>query len=225
MARRPLEIPVGSTDWVEQPPPTFPQRSWCDLSDGGIGPLVGPRGLPEAEAIPGDPPELAVTLLRCVGWLSRDDLSTRRGHAGPPIPTPGAQEEGTHRFQYTIVPHADGWESAFREAFAFETPMRAETARLHAGPLPADGSFLKVSPSYLVVSAVKRSERGGLLVVRAYNVGDHAVNGRFRPQCCPKRAVRLSLAEEEQGSLAVGDDGWVGVSIGTREVVTLGFEV
>jgi hypothetical protein len=35
-------------------------------------------------------PQIALTLLRCVGWLSRDDLSTRRGHAGPYMATPGA---------------------------------------------------------------------------------------------------------------------------------------
>ena len=32
-----------------------------------------------------------LTLLRCVGWLSRGDLGTRRGHAGPELPVPGPQ--------------------------------------------------------------------------------------------------------------------------------------
>ena len=38
--------------------------------------------------------DLLVTLLRCVGELSREDLPTRPGHAGWPTPAPGAQCRG-----------------------------------------------------------------------------------------------------------------------------------
>ncbi|MEN8196999.1 MAG: acyl-CoA dehydrogenase family protein, partial [Pseudomonadota bacterium] len=48
---------------------------------------------------------LAVTLLRAVGWLSRDDLPTRNHKAaGPMIPTPEAQCIGVHKFQLGILP-------------------------------------------------------------------------------------------------------------------------
>ena len=77
--------------------PTYPVWSFVDISDGNIGVALITDGLHEYEVIPGAPPELALTLLRSVGWLSRDDLSTRTGHAGPGLQTPGAQMPGVHR--------------------------------------------------------------------------------------------------------------------------------
>ena len=54
--------------------------------------MVANRGLPEVEFIPeGNETHIALTLLRCVGWLSREDMHCRRGHAGPELPTPEAQ--------------------------------------------------------------------------------------------------------------------------------------
>ncbi|HEY3523495.1 MAG TPA: glycosyl hydrolase-related protein, partial [Candidatus Limnocylindrales bacterium] len=65
--------------------------------------VVG-HGLPEYEALPVHRGlDLAVTLLRCVGWLSRDDLATRPGHAGPGVPTPDAQCNGPHTFRYALA--------------------------------------------------------------------------------------------------------------------------
>ena len=68
--------------------------------------------------------DLVVTLLRSIGTLSRDDLPTRRGHAGWPVATPEAQCLGAERLQLAIAPvrqrDIDGgtalpllWEDAF----------------------------------------------------------------------------------------------------------------
>lgn len=45
---------------------------------------------------------LEVTLLRSVGWLSRDDLRTRGGGAGPHLPTPEAQCMGEYTYEYAF---------------------------------------------------------------------------------------------------------------------------
>ena len=47
--------------------------------------------------------EIAVTLLRSVGWLSRDDFATRKNHAGPFLETPKAQTIGEWEFDYSII--------------------------------------------------------------------------------------------------------------------------
>lgn len=46
---------------------------------------------------------LALTLLRSVGELSRDALPERPGHAAWPMPTPLAQESGSHRIDLAFV--------------------------------------------------------------------------------------------------------------------------
>lgn len=45
---------------------------------------------------------LMVTLLRNIGWLSRRDMKSRKGGAGPSYETPDAQGIGKHSFDYSI---------------------------------------------------------------------------------------------------------------------------
>ncbi len=45
---------------------------------------------------------LTVTLLRNIGWLSRRDMLSRKGGAGPSYPTPNAQNLGEHKFNYSF---------------------------------------------------------------------------------------------------------------------------
>ncbi|MCS7011825.1 MAG: hypothetical protein NZL98_10690, partial [Anaerolineales bacterium] len=91
IVERRIGIPDYDETWVEQPRPEVPQRAFTSISDGQNRLTIANRGLPEVEVrqnASGNA-EIVLTLLRCVGWLSRDDFSTRRGHAGPFIETPG----------------------------------------------------------------------------------------------------------------------------------------
>jgi alpha-mannosidase len=180
VTRRParLEMPPAESaaEWAELPVNTQPQKRFVDLSDGESGLAVLNRGLPEYEVVAapnGNGDAVALTLLRCVEWLSREDLTTRRGHAGPMLNTPEGQGIGRHVFEYALVPHGGSWRSedalALRQAQEFEEPLRAVVTEQHDGPLGASWSFVHVAPASLVVSAIKRSERGDGLIVRVYN--------------------------------------------------------
>jgi alpha-mannosidase len=147
---RPIGLPeLGDATWAEDPRPEVPQRVFCDLSDGEHGLMLANRGLPEVAVLPAENggAEIALTLLRCVGWLSRGDLATRRGHAGPPIPTPGAQMLWTHTFEYTLIPHCGGWDAACHLAYAYASPMRAVVSDIHSGQLPPKERFLSIPES------------------------------------------------------------------------------
>ncbi len=110
-----------------------------------MGLMVANRGLPEIEALrAGQGTELALTLLRSVGWLSRADMSIRRGHAGPGLPTPEAQCIGEYTFEYALIPHGGAWMDAFDQAQAFNAPLRAVSTLAHAGALPSKSSFVEV---------------------------------------------------------------------------------
>ena len=108
VVERKVGVPVFDETWVEQPRPEVPQRAFTSVTDGKSGLTIANRGLTEVEVLKNCCRECRdrVTLLRCVGWLSRDDFSTRKGHAGPFLETPGAQMPGTWAFDYSIIPHA-----------------------------------------------------------------------------------------------------------------------
>ncbi|HEX5065940.1 MAG TPA: hypothetical protein VFY49_07490 [Myxococcota bacterium] len=87
----------GSAQPSEFPDGATPQRRFALLEAGALACVLANRGSAEVEAVPeAGATALAVTLVRAVGWLSRDDLARRPGPAGPPLPTPGAQCPGRH---------------------------------------------------------------------------------------------------------------------------------
>jgi alpha-mannosidase len=143
---------------------------------------------------------VALTLLRCVEWLSRADLTTRRGHAGPMEFTPLAQCQGTHVFEYALVPHAGAWLTGdalpLVEGQAFEAPLRAQVTDQHAGRLPARWSGLTLSPHTLVASAIKRGEREDALIVRVYNPAADAVDAEMRLLFAYREVALANLNED-----------------------------
>jgi mannosylglycerate hydrolase len=223
---RDLDLPTETDDWVEQPIGTHPQCTWSDVSDGETGLLLANRGLPEVEVLRTETgSELALTLLRCVGWLSRGDLSVRQGHAGPGLPTPEAQCPGTHTFHYALVPHRGDWSQAYLQADAFSAPFRALTTGAHVGALPPTQSFCEVSPAALVVSAVKQAEDGEGLIVRLWNIQAEACQATLRFWHPPVAVKRCNLAERVLETLAITEADTVGFSVGGREIVTLRVQI
>lgn len=217
-------VPVGGPDWAEQPVPTRPQRGWVSLSDGLRGVTVANRGLPEVEVLRREEgAEVALTLLRCVGWLSRDDFPCRRGHAGPALPVPEAQCPGRHTFHYALIPHSGDWRQGFVEADHFQTDLRALAVPPHPGHLPSALSFVRVEPSALRVSALKPSEDGAAVVLRLWNIEETPVEGTVRFWRPFARIVRATLAEGEEELLAADTDT-VHLTLRERQVVTLRLE-
>jgi alpha-mannosidase len=226
VVERRVGVPAFDEDaWVEQPRPEVPQRAFTSVTDGKSGLTVANRGLTEVEVLKNSAgnAEIAVTLLRCVGWLSRDDFSTRKGHAGPFLETPGAQMPGTWTFDYSIIPHAGNWQKAFAHAYAFETPMRLACTSLHAGTLPVSGSFVKVEPATFVVSAVKQNEDGSGWLVRGYNITGEAIRVILKPWKPFKKVEQVNLAEEKQTTLKPDKDGRVIIPVRGHEIVSVLF--
>jgi alpha-mannosidase len=219
--------PADVSEWIEEPVNTFPQKRFVDASNGTIGLGVLNRGLPEYEIIPDGSGQMAVavTLLRCVEWLSRSDLSTRKGDAGPQELTPEAQCLGHHEFDYSLVPHSGDWEAeealVLREAQAFNTPIHALVTEQHDGQLPSQSTLIEVEPPSLVVSAIKQSEAGNGVIIRVYNPLSHSVQATIQPGLDCTQAFVTNLNEEP-----IGQPQGVPLHIDVRpaEIVTVLFQ-
>ncbi len=223
--RRDLAIPEWDpATWSEQPVGTQPQKSFVDVNDGAYGLMVANRGLPEYEVIEApDGATIALTLLRCVGWLSRSDLTSRRGGAGPEVETPGAQLLGRWTFDYAIIPHEGGWETAYRQAHWFRTPMRARWSRGGSGLLGEQASFLDIRGDGLVVAAAKPAEDGDGVVVRLYNILDEETRGVVALSE-PHDGVWLVNFNEEPLRRLAGQGEVAELSLRRNEIITLKFE-
>jgi mannosylglycerate hydrolase len=230
VVRRPIGVPAFGPGWVEDPRPEVPQRSFTDISNGQDGLMVANRGLPEVEVIQTSKETvIALTLLRCVGWLSRDDLSTRRNHAGPFLPTPGAQMQGKWEFDYSIVPHAGSWNSntgqsfPFQQASHFNAPLRTVESSIHAGNELDSGSFIKVSPGLFTISSVKQIKDNKGWLIRGYNLSDQAITVSLSTWKRSKTYWLLNLAEKAVTRLEPNKSGIVTFQARPHEIVSIGF--
>ncbi len=220
IVERRVGVPPYDETWVEQPRPEVPQRAFTSISDGANRLTVANRGLPEVEVTAAS--EICLTLLRCVGWLSRDDFSTRRGHAGPFLETPGAQMLGEWHFDYSVIVSRDKIPT-YQQACAFETPLRAVFTDLHAGRLPPSGSFVEVTSAEFLVSAVKESEDGRGWLVRGYNLSDQEINVSLRPWRPFRSAERVNLAEQKAAALRPAADSSVELTVRPHGIETVLF--
>jgi mannosylglycerate hydrolase len=150
----------------EVPLPTFPASGFVDA--GGVAVLLDQ--VTEYELLT-DPPELALTLLRSVGQISRDVHRYRDEPAGPQTPTPGAQCLGPVTASLAVQPHAGAWHQdgvlTWMECFRHDlltaagSQPRERSADVPAPP-PAPG--LAVEGDGVTMSALRR--RGDWLELR-----------------------------------------------------------
>ena len=172
---RPL-VRNATPDWIQPTPSTWPQQGFSCLEDGTRGLAVFNRGLPEVEGFRSDHGAgLALTLLRSVGWLSRDDIEpTRRGNAGPTLYTPEAQCPGPHEFAFAVRPYAGGWLDA--DVPGASTRWRCPPLSVQgvAEQAAAGGWLLRCDETRVQVTAVKQCEERDTLIVRVCNLADES---------------------------------------------------
>ena len=224
LRRQPVKLDVGE-DWAERPAPTAAQRTFTAIEKNGNGLLIAVRGLPEYEHIrSGAESVLALTLLRAVGWLSRDDLDCRPGHAGPARTTPGAQCNGPATAEYSLIPFGGAFtlDRAAQESHSFIAPLRGVVAKPSTNTLPAVLQFVSLTPDELVLTAIKPAESGIGIIIRIYNSSDHTVSGQLTFGL-PVRTIMPTNLLEESLELSEGwniEDAVVTLELPAKRIVS-----
>jgi mannosylglycerate hydrolase len=140
----------------EEPLPTFPASAF--VAAGGLAVLL--EHVSEYEVV-GDGAELALTLLRSVGYLSRNRHVHRDAPAGPQFATPTAQCRGERTVSLAIMPYAgerpgpDVTEMA--EAFRHEL-LAMPGFGSHTESLPPARAGIEVTGEGVVLTSLR--ERG-----------------------------------------------------------------
>jgi alpha-mannosidase len=181
--------------------PTYPMWSFVDVSDGRAGLALIADGLHEYEVLPGNPAELVLTLLRSVGWLSREDLTTRTGHAGPGMETPGAQVLGGHRLRYSLFFHEGNWErgGVWRAAESTLTPLVAGRGPAITTAAPR----IELSPETIQMTALIPRPDGYEL--RVVNASDTPRDASILLEPLPADVNSITLAGDLRESLALAE--------------------
>jgi 2-O-(6-phospho-alpha-D-mannosyl)-D-glycerate hydrolase len=253
LVTRPARVPVPDTIRNEAPVSSMPMILVVDAGDTETGATVIGKGLMEYEIVSdattdnAEPaeraeksivgsagssasivvrePAIAVTLIRAVGDLSRNDLVTRpSGHAGPPVATPGAQCLGIQRFELAFEPRGSAPTAGelMTSARAHNIAPRVTTARLPGGSGPLSRSFLRVDrrAGDVVLSAFKQSEDRSSVIVRLFNPGDVVASVALHIDAPIAQAFAVNFLEERQEPLAIDGNG-VSLRLGPKQIQTI----
>lgn len=130
----------------------------CIVLDNGL--RFDHLGLHEYQVVrEADTDQLAVTIIRSVGHLSRDDLRSRGGGAGPSFETPDAQMLGQYTFHYQFDVACEPNFSQ-NETF-FQAPIVTK------GHVDSPASLFELQDDHLQVSAIRTVDNE--LEVRVFN--------------------------------------------------------
>ncbi|MCH6546863.1 MAG: hypothetical protein IH798_00315 [Gemmatimonadetes bacterium] len=222
---RPVDQPRPA-DWLQSPTGTYPQQEFSLVQDGARGLAVINRGLPEIAPFRTESggTGMALTLLRGVGWLSRDDFPTRGyTRVGPQLATPDAQCRGRHHFRYAIAPFSGDYIDADVQGASqrYRTPPPVIQGVVD-GCISGSGLFRKESHRTRV-SAIKKHDTRDTLVVRLYNLTAEPVVESLHLGRRVLAAWSTDLLEERRGDLDAQSER-VEVSLRAFEIVTVEIE-
>jgi mannosylglycerate hydrolase len=137
----------------EVPLPTYPAHGF--VAAGAAALLLDQ--VSEYELLDG---ELAVTVLRAVGQISRNNNPWRTEPAGPELPTPGAQCVGRSQFRLAVMPLTGPWHQAgvLDAMERYQHDLVAAPGRGPAGAEVASAAGLEVAGDGVVMSSLRRRD-------------------------------------------------------------------
>ncbi|MHA1358350.1 MAG: alpha-mannosidase [Candidatus Helarchaeota archaeon] len=228
-----VTLPEGMK-WKQPPSKTNHQLKYICVNDTQIGFTVCNKGLPEYEAMREQDGSVtvAITLLRCVGWLALPYLRTRKEIAGPALATPEAQNIGgfscelsitTNQSKFPIsnhykiaqefnIPLKNFNPTVMRTAFRIPDHIFFRGIPLLLPPDPAEvkslttkHSFLEIAPTHLILSACKKAENESALILRVYNLSNIVSKGTIKLPKVIKDVKMVNMDEKELEEKGISD--------------------
>jgi len=195
---------TGEGGYREEPLPTFPAHGWVDA--GGLSLLLD--HLSEYELTDGGT-EVAITLLRSTGLISRNANPYRQDPAGPEMAIPHGQMRGRHRFSFGLFPHAGDWVTGGVPAAAeqYRHAFMAIPGLGHAdGAWPPSGAgdeALALDGDAVVLASLRRRD-ADWLEARIVNLAPEPRTARLSGDLLEARTASLRGEPGDQLAMANG---------------------
>jgi len=165
---------------------TQPMQSICVASSMGRTLGLMTRGLMEFEAIDNDTTTLALTLLRSMGWLNRDER----------VPALGAQLQRPIMSDYALMPlPPNDPAKALQAAQTYTAPLQAY--QYSEAPDPARRSYVSLDNRHILMTSLKPPQQGDGWIVRLLNPTDQLQTAIVETYGKLETARLVSMAEED----------------------------
>jgi len=118
-------------------------------------------------------------------------------------------DQGPHDFTYSMYPHAGGWREGGTERAGYELnyPLMARCVGAHEGTLAPAHSFVRIDPSNVMLTAIKKAEDDNSVIFRFYEFEGKDSQWRLQLPEAATTAVETNLMEKEERSLALEAGG------------------
>lgn len=207
--------------WKEAPLPVWNLLNYAVLQERRNGMALFTEGLREFEVTGERQKTFALTLLRGVGVLGKEDLLLRPGRpSGIKMPVPDSQMRGqlTCRFSLFSFNGTPVSAGVAQQAKSWLTPVHCynkipwDAMKLNRASFttPCSYSLLTLAPNGCVLSALKKAEDRDEMILRLYNPsetrsGDVALSVNREVQaCCETDMNEVCKAQGEEGSVITG---------------------
>lgn len=207
--------------WKEAPLPVWNLLNYAVLQERRNGMALFTEGLREFEVTGERQKTFALTLLRGVGVLGKEDLLLRPGRpSGIKMPVPDSQMRGqlTCRFSLFSFNGTPVSAGVAQQAKSWLTPALCynkipwDAMKLNRASFttPCSYSLLTLAPNGCVLSALKKAEDRDEMILRLYNPsetrsGDVTLSVNREVQaCCETDMNEVRKAQGEEGSAITG---------------------
>lgn len=237
------------TEWARSSN-THPNHKFVDVNDSNKGLAIINLGLHEYELLGDARRTLALTLLRCTNRISFSDPE----YPLTSWMVPEAECLGVTEFKYAIYPHkGDHLESEVYQVSdqylsglnVVVTPLNKrkwvegrpwvqdqdiEGIFFRPDPLdtlprlPRENSFLELAGDDLLISTVKKKEKGDNLIIRVFNISNECRKGSLRLSNNVADAWLVDLAEDRIAEIDNTEDT-VTFDVGPKKIVTIELEL
>lgn len=207
--------------WKEAPLPVWNLINYAVLQERRNGMALFTEGLREFEVTGERQKTFALTLLRGVGVLGKEDLLLRPGRpSGIKMPVPDSQMRGqlTCRFSLFSFNGTPVSAGVAQQAKSWLTPVHCynkipwDAMKLNRASFttPCSYSLLTLAPNGCVLSALKKAEDRDEMILRLYNPAETrscdvalSVNREVQA-CCETDMNEVRKAQGEEGSAITG---------------------
>ena len=173
--------------WNERPDSIYPMLSYVAL-DNKDGLAVLTNSVREYEIIGKDYDTIAVTLLRGVGFLGKEEMLRRPGRpSGIKMPTPDSQLQGVHTFEIAITRKENHMAKIAKEYITpvvvyNKMPYNAMKLNVSSYETPYEYSLLNEESTDFVVTALKKAQGKEEFIIRGFQAKEDKLDVRFNTQ-------------------------------------------
>jgi alpha-mannosidase len=137
-------------------------------------------------------------------------------------------QAGTHSYRMALYPHEGNWRFAYKDGLAFNSPLQVFSGKgkepTSNVSLPLSESLISITPSNIIVSALKQGEDGDGLFIRFYEAEGRYTKAIINGFKTFTKVYLTDMLEYNIRELPVQTNGTVEISVKPWEIINIKIE-